>query len=85
MGSSGQGADAKLNTVHVMVKVRCLRRLAHVARQEDTILLTRLIHSKTPNKADKPASTREPKCWPYCEEKVKDPNAAAQLGMISSG
>ena len=49
-----------MNTVHEMVRFRRLRWLGHVARQEDTRLPQRLMHSRLPSKASR---GRPPKCW----------------------
>ena len=53
-------ARAQMNTVHEMVRFRRLRWLGHVARQEDTRLPQRLMHSRLPSKASR---GRPPKCW----------------------
>ena len=53
-------ARAKMNTVLEMVSSKRLRWLGHVARQADSWLPKRLMHSRLPSKASR---GRPPKCW----------------------
>ena len=59
-------ARAQMNTVHEMVRFRRLRWLGHVARQKDTRLPKRLMHSRLPSKASR---GRPPKC---CTDYVRE-------------
>ena len=51
---------ANLETVHDMIRYGRLRWLGHLARQEDTRLPKRILHSRLPSKASR---GRPPKCW----------------------
>ena len=53
-------ARAELETVHDMIWCDKLRWLGHLARQEDTRLPKRILHSRLPSKASR---GRPPKCW----------------------
>ena len=53
-------ARATLKTVHDMIRFGRLRRLGHLARQEDTRLLKRILHSRLPSTASR---SRPPNCW----------------------
>ena len=51
-------ARAKLEVVHDMIQYG--RWLGHLARQEDTRLPKRILHSRLPSNASR---DRPPKCW----------------------
>ena len=73
-------ARAKMNTVLEMVRLKRLRWLGHVARQADSSLPKRLMHSRLPSKASKGRPTR---CrTDYIREDSK--KMVAQLGTPSS-
>ena len=55
-------ARAKMNTVLEMVRFKRLRWLGHLARQADSSLPKRLMHSRLPSKASR---GRPPKCWTH--------------------
>ena len=80
IGTSAQIlARAKLETVHDMIRYGRLRWLGHLARQEDTRLPKRILHSCLPSKASR---GRPQKCWTAYEREDLEP---AQLVKISQG